>query len=110
MVMRPDMVLLDAATSDWDAEKIATVQRLFSPRGRRLDQAKARDLAAHDHVLMVCGRYEGLDQRVIDHAGLEEINIGDVVLSGGEASDHDDGCGGAVIAWRDGQCRSASER
>ena len=87
MVMRPDVVMhaLDAATSDWDAEKIAAVPKIyFSPRGRRLDQAKARDLAAHDHVLMVCGRYEGLDQRVIDHAGLEEISIGDVVLSGGE--------------------------
>ena len=87
MVMRPDVVMqaLDAATSDWNADKIVSVPKIyFSPRGRRLDQAKIRDLAAHDHVIMVCGRYEGLDQRVIDHAGLEEISIGDVVLSGGE--------------------------
>ena len=87
MVMRPDVVMqaLDAATSDWGGDKIASVPKIyFSPRGRRLDQAKIRDLAAHDHVIMVCGRYEGLDQRVIDHAGLEEISIGDVVLSGGE--------------------------
>ena len=87
MVMRPDVVMqaLDAATSGWDADKIASVPKIyFSPRGRRLDQAKIRDLAAHDHVIMVCGRYEGLDQRVIDLAGLEEISIGDVVLSGGE--------------------------
>ena len=87
MVMRPDVVMqaLDAVTSNWDADKIASVPKIyFSPRGRRLDQAKIRDLAAHDHVIMVCGRYEGLDQRVIDHAGLEEISIGDVVLSGGE--------------------------
>ena len=87
MVMRPDVVMqaLDAATSDWNADKIASVPKIyFSPRGRRLDQAKIHDLAAHDHVIMVCGRYEGLDQRVIDHAGLEEISIGDVVLSGGE--------------------------
>ena len=87
MVMRPDVVMqaLDAATSGWNADKIASVPKIyFSPRGRRLDQAKIRDLAAHDHVIMVCGRYEGLDQRVIDHAGLEEISIGDVLLSGGE--------------------------
>ncbi len=87
MVMKPDVVMqaLDAVTSDWDAEKIASVPKIyFSPRGRRLDQAKVRELMAHDHVIMVCGRYEGLDQRVIDHAGLEEISIGDVVLSGGE--------------------------
>ena len=87
MVMRPDVVMqaLDAATSDWNADKIASVPKIyFSPRGRRLDQAKIHDLAAHDHVIMVCGRYEGLDQRVIDHAGLEEIRFGDVVLSGGE--------------------------
>ena len=87
MVMRPDVVMqaLDAATSGWNADKIASVPKIyFSPRGRRLNQAKIRDLAAHDHVIMVCGRYEGLDQRVIDHAGLEEISIGDVVLSGGE--------------------------
>ena len=87
MVMRPDVVMqaLDASRSGWDADKIASVPKIyFSPRGRRLDQAKIRELAAYDHVIMVCGRYEGLDQRVIDHAGLEEISIGDVVLSGGE--------------------------
>ena len=87
MVMRPDVVMqaLDASRSGWDADKIASVPKIyFSPRGRRLDQVKIRELAAYDHVIMVCGRYEGLDQRVIDHAGLEEISIGDVVLSGGE--------------------------
>ena len=87
MVMRPDVVMqaLDASRSGWDADKIASVPKIyFSPRGRRLDQVKIREVAAYDHVIMVCGRYEGLDQRVIDHAGLEEISIGDVVLSGGE--------------------------
>ena len=90
MVMRPDVVMsaLDAAVNGLKAKGLDDQSSVpliyFSPRGRRLDQAKVRALAAADHVIMVCGRYEGLDQRVIDHAGLEEISIGDVVLSGGE--------------------------
>lgn len=83
MVMRPDVVAaaLEAATADLPPE---TPRVYFSPRGRRLDQALAHDFAAAPAVVMVCGRYEGLDQRVIDHADLMEVSIGDVVLSGGE--------------------------
>lgn len=87
MVMRPDVVMnaLNAVQNGMAAKDVSAIPKIyFSPRGRKLDQAKIRELAAHDHVIMVCGRYEGLDQRVIDHAGLEEISIGDVVLSGGE--------------------------
>ena len=87
MVMRPDVVMnaLDAVQNGVATKDVSAIPKIyFSPRGRKLDQAKIRELAAHDHVIMVCGRYEGLDQRVIDHAGLEEISIGDVVLSGGE--------------------------
>ena len=87
MVMRPDVVMnaLDAVQNGVAAKDVSAIPKIyFSPRGRKLDQAKIHELAAHDHVIMVCGRYEGLDQRVIDHAGLEEISIGDVVLSGGE--------------------------
>jgi len=59
--------------------------RLYlSPRGRRFDQAMARDLAAGPGVTLVCGRFEGLDQRAIDHLGLTEVSMGDFVLTGGE--------------------------
>jgi tRNA (guanine37-N1)-methyltransferase len=57
---------------------------LMSPSGKTLTQARVRELAALDHVVLVCGRYEGIDQRVIDTAIDEEISIGDYVLSGGE--------------------------
>ena len=86
MVMRPDVMMraIDAAITGLDTAVLDMPKIYFSPRGKRLDQAKIHELASYDHVMMVCGRYEGLDQRVIDHAGLEEISIGDVVLSGGE--------------------------
>ena len=56
----------------------------LSPRGRRFDQAMARDLAAGPGVTLICGRFEGLDQRAIDHFGLQEVSLGDFVLTGGE--------------------------
>ncbi|MGL4497050.1 MAG: tRNA (guanosine(37)-N1)-methyltransferase TrmD [Beijerinckiaceae bacterium] len=59
--------------------------RIFlSPRGAPLTQARVRSLSAGPGVILVCGRFEGLDQRAIDGLGLEEISIGDYVLSGGE--------------------------
>jgi tRNA (guanine37-N1)-methyltransferase len=57
---------------------------LFSPQGRKLDQHWVAALAQDPHLVLVCGRYEGVDQRVIDLAVDEEISIGDYVLSGGE--------------------------
>ena len=56
----------------------------MSPRGRPLDQARVRDLAAGPGVVLVCGRFEGVDQRLIEARALEEVSIGDYVLSGGE--------------------------
>ena len=56
----------------------------MSPRGRPLDQARVRELAAGPGVLIVAGRFEGVDERVIEARGLEEVSIGDYVLSGGE--------------------------
>ena len=58
---------------------------LLSPQGRRLDQEKLETLKAEEHLVLVCGRYEGVDQRVVELAVDEEISIGDYVLSGGEA-------------------------
>ncbi|MCG8456410.1 MAG: tRNA (guanosine(37)-N1)-methyltransferase TrmD [Holophagales bacterium] len=57
---------------------------LMSPQGRTLDEAKVRQLAEHPDLLLLCGRYEGLDERVIETVVDEEISIGDFVLSGGE--------------------------
>src|SRR6516164_5968284 len=57
---------------------------LMSPRGRPLTQSFVRELAAGPGALIACGRFEGVDQRVIDARGLEEVSIGDYVLSGGE--------------------------
>jgi tRNA (guanine37-N1)-methyltransferase len=57
---------------------------LFSPAGRRLDQALVREFAAGDGAVLLCGRYEGVDQRLIDAEVTLELSIGDYVLSGGE--------------------------
>lgn len=57
---------------------------LLTPRGRRLDQALAKELAAEEDLVLVCGRYEGIDERVVHALDAEELSIGDYVLSGGE--------------------------
>ena len=56
----------------------------MSPRGRPLTQARVRELAEGPGAIILCGRFEGVDQRVIDTRGLEEVSIGDYILSGGE--------------------------
>ena len=56
----------------------------LSPRGQRFDQAMAQELAQGPGITMICGRFEGLDQRVIDHYEIREVSLGDFVLSGGE--------------------------
>jgi tRNA (guanine37-N1)-methyltransferase len=57
---------------------------LLSPQGVRFDQEKAKELSLKTRLILVCGRYEGVDQRVADHLADEELSIGDFVLSGGE--------------------------
>lgn len=82
MVMRADVV---AAAIDSIIAKQASAPRLYlSPRGKPFTQAQARSLAAGPGVVLLAGRFEGVDQRVIDARGLEEVSIGDYVLSGGE--------------------------
>lgn len=80
MVIRPDVVY-DAYTSVKD--KNAKVIYL-SPQGKVLDQKKVEDLSKQKHIILLCGHYEGIDQRVIDEIVDEEISIGDYVLTGGE--------------------------
>jgi tRNA (guanine37-N1)-methyltransferase len=79
MVMRPDV--LDAAISGAGGTGPLL---LLSPRGRPLDQDLVRTLAAGPGVTLVCGRFEGVDERVIEARSIEEISLGDFVLSGGE--------------------------
>ena len=79
MVMRPDIV--DAAVASVDDGRPLLC---LTPRGRRFTQADARRLADGDGVVMLCGRYEGIDQRVIDARSMEEVSLGDFVLSGGD--------------------------
>jgi tRNA (guanine37-N1)-methyltransferase len=59
---------------------------LLSPAGRRFDQAMARELAVEPRLVLICGRYEGVDERVVDGLPAEEVSIGDFVLSGGEVA------------------------
>jgi tRNA (guanine37-N1)-methyltransferase len=80
MVMRPEPIF-DAVES---LSTDATHTVLLSPRGERFDQAHAQRLAALEHVVLICGRYEGVDERVAEHLADEELSIGDFVLSGGE--------------------------
>jgi tRNA (guanine37-N1)-methyltransferase len=80
MVMRPD-VLSDAISSVAEPGVPAIY---LSPRGRPFDQARARALAEGPGVLLVCGRFEGIDERVLEAHRLEEASLGDFVLSGGE--------------------------
>jgi tRNA (guanine37-N1)-methyltransferase len=82
MVMRPDVV--DAACAAALAAGPARPLVYLTPRGRVLDQALARELVAGPGVILVCGRYEGLDQRVIEARAMREVSVGDYVLSGGE--------------------------
>ena len=56
----------------------------MSPRGKVLDQAKIEELAQLDEMVILCGHYEGVDQRVLDYWGMEEVSIGDYILTGGE--------------------------
>jgi tRNA (guanine-N1)-methyltransferase len=81
MVLRSDILAkaIDHVSTDDNRPRL-----LMSPRGKPLTQQKVRELALGEGVIIVCGRFEGVDQRVIDARGLEEVSIGDYVLSGGE--------------------------
>ena len=89
MVMRPDVVDLairDVQENGQDKNSGALPLIYMTPRGRPLTQDRVRELAFGPGVAVLCGRYEGVDQRVLDAQGVEEISIGDYVLSGGEVA------------------------
>ncbi len=79
MVMRPDIIENALLSIPHPGRKI-----YLSPRGRVLNQELVQELAREENLTLLCGRYEGVDQRILDAHGFEEISIGDYVLSGGE--------------------------
>src|SRR3954467_4609494 len=79
MVLRAD-VLAAALDSVADGRPMLAL----TPRGARLTQARVRQLAAGDGVILLCGRFEGFDERILDARPLEAVSVGDYVLSGGE--------------------------
>src|SRR5262245_50316156 len=87
MVLRADVLAaaIDAADAGQEYAKDRP-RMLMSPRGQPLTQSRVADLAAGPGPLIVCGRFEGIDQRVIEARNLQEVSIGDYVLSGGEVA------------------------
>ena len=79
MVMRPD-VLGAAVKANYQGGRLI----YMSPRGTPLSQEKVKELSGEENLTIICGRFEGIDQRVIDSFNIEEISIGDYVLTGGE--------------------------
>ncbi|MES2913725.1 MAG: tRNA (guanosine(37)-N1)-methyltransferase TrmD [Pseudomonadota bacterium] len=86
MVLRPDVVdaALRHARDGVPADPSRWPVIYLSPRGKPFDQAMARRFASGDGITLLCGRFEGVDQRVLDHHQVEEVSLGDFVLTGGE--------------------------
>jgi len=80
MVMKPEPFFAAVESLDPDRGRVL----LLSPAGRRLDQAFMRELARDEHLTLLCGRYEGVDERVVEGLPAEEVSIGDYVLAGGD--------------------------
>ncbi len=83
MVMKPEpfFAAVEALTRPGETRPRVL---LTSPQGRRFDQATAEELSRERHLIVLCGRYEGVDERVVEGLGAEEISVGDYVLTGGE--------------------------
>lgn len=86
MVLRADVldVALTAAAENTPQDRLRWPVLYLSPRGKPFDQAMARRFAAADGLTLLCGRFEGVDQRLLDHHAIEEVSLGDFVLTGGE--------------------------
>ena len=82
MVMRPEPLFAAVDALRGPASRVI----LLSPRGRVLNQRVVEELATSAHLVLLCGRYEGVDERVAEHAADEEISVGDYVLAGGETA------------------------
>jgi len=83
MVLKPEPIF-EAVESCQEKSKRPGRVVLLSPQGMQFNQNKAKELSLEEHIILICGRYEGVDQRVVDYLADEEISVGDFVLSGGE--------------------------
>src|SRR6202021_2960038 len=83
MLLKPEPIF-DAVESIWPARTLNQRVILLSAQGRKFTQQVARDLSTNKELLLICGRYEGVDERVARHLADDELSIGDYVLSGGE--------------------------
>ena len=82
MVLKPDVIEMALnSISDFPGQRVC-----LTPRGKRLSQQKVKKLSLEDGLVLLCGRYEGIDQRVIDYYNFDEISIGDYVVTGGESA------------------------
>jgi tRNA (guanine37-N1)-methyltransferase len=90
MVMKPEPIfeaVLNTLGYGWEEldrlkEEVRVI--LLTPRGRRMEQSLVRELAEEEHLALICGRYEGVDERVLEHLCTDALSVGDYVLSGGE--------------------------
>jgi tRNA (guanine37-N1)-methyltransferase len=76
--------IFEAVEAIWPGRSEGRKVVLLSAQGRKFDQARAREFSKLDEILLICGRYEGVDERVAEHLADEELSVGDFVLSGGE--------------------------
>ena len=83
MVLKPEPIF-DAVDAIWPEKSSRQKVILLSAQGRKFTQQVARELVLNEELLLICGRYEGVDERVAEHLADEELSIGDYVLSGGE--------------------------
>jgi tRNA (guanine37-N1)-methyltransferase len=83
MLLKPQPIF-EAVESLWPQRTESQRLVLLSAQGKRFDQAAARRLAGYEELFLICGRYEGVDERVAEHLADEELSVGDFVLSGGE--------------------------
>jgi tRNA (guanine37-N1)-methyltransferase len=84
MVLKPEPIFeaVEAIKLELGLSTVPII--LLSPQGRLFNQTIARDLAGYEHLILICGHYEGVDERVAEHLATDEISIGDYLLSGGE--------------------------
>lgn len=82
MIMKPEPIFEAVESLGDEPRRIL----LLSPAGRRFDQAMARELAAERRLVLICGRYEGVDERAVEGLPAEEVSVGDFVLAGGEVA------------------------
>ena len=83
MVLKPEPIFEAVESCQGKSKRPGRVV-LLSPQGMQFNQNKAKELSLEEHIILICGRYEGVDQRVVDYLADEEISVGDFVLSGGE--------------------------